>query len=358
PLCYLAIPPSLFGPVAASLARSCDPTQTRLVVEKPFGRDRDSATALNDILHASFPEHNIFRIDHFLGKEPVQNLLYFRFANTFLEPIWSAAYVARVQITMAESFGVRGRGRFYEEVGAIRDVFQNHLLQILSLLAMDQPASDDGEGIDTAKVALLRAVRPLGADDVVRGQYRGYRQEDGVAPDSRIDTYVAARLAIDNSRWAGVPFWIRTGKCLPTTLTEVRVTFKPPAHGLFDSEAPDHPNELRFRLSPDVSITLCANVKSPGEAMVGDTVGLVDDHGRGDQMAPYERLLGDALRGERSLFGSAEGVDAAWQIVEPILNLEETPFVYEPGTWGPVEARAIGQNDCGWLEPILPPGRV
>lgn len=248
PLFYLAIPPGLFGTVASGLARSGCAAQARVIVEKPFGRDLASAKALNSTLHESFPEPAVYRVDHFLGKEPVQNLLYFRFVNAFLEPIWNAEHVNCVQITMAEAFGVRGRGRFYEDVGAVRDVFQNHLLQVLSLLAMDRPLADDGHAIDAAKVALLKAVRPLRPIDVVRGQYRGYRTEEGVAPNSRVETYIAARLAIENPRWAGVPFVIRAGKCLAGTFTEVRVRFKPPANALFDSQAAGHANEICFRL--------------------------------------------------------------------------------------------------------------
>ena len=334
PAFYLAIPPSLFGVVASSLARSGMAEHARLVVEKPFGRDTASARALNTTLHESFPEEAVYRIDHFLGKEPVQNLLYFRFANTFLEPIWNASYVERVEITMAEAFGVRERGKFYEEVGAIRDVFQNHLLQVLALVAMDAPRAGDGASIDAAKVAFLKAVRPLALTDVVRGQYRGYRSETGVAPDSNVETYVAARLAVDNPRWAGAPMLVRAGKCLAETFTEVRVTLKRPVPALFDAAARPS-NEVRFRLSPDPSIALSASVKKDGEAMAGEDASLIERAQAADDMAPYERLLGDALRGERALFGSEAGVEESWRIVEPVLGDSGPPEIYEPGSWGP-----------------------
>ena len=339
PVFYLAIPPSLFGVVASSLARSGMAEHARLVVEKPFGRDEASARALNATLHESFPEESVYRIDHFLGKEPVQNLLYFRFANTFLEPIWNASYVERVEITMAEAFGVRERGKFYEEVGAIRDVFQNHLLQIMALVTMDAPRAGDGASIDAAKVALLQAVRPLALDDIVRGQYRGYRAETGVAPDSNVETYVAARLSVDSSRWAGAPMLIRAGKSLAETFTEVRVALKRPVPALFDA-ATRPPNEIRFRLSPDPSIALSANVKKDGEAMAGEDASLIERAQAADDMAPYERLLGDALRGERALFGSEAGVEASWRIVEPVLGDPRPPVIYEPGSWGPSDVAA------------------
>jgi glucose-6-phosphate 1-dehydrogenase len=350
PLFYLAIPPSFFGTVVSGLARSGCAAHARVILEKPFGRDLASAKALNATIHQSFPEPAIYRIDHFLGKEPVQNLLYFRFANSFLEPIWDRNYIDGVQITMAEAFDVRGRGRFYEEVGAVRDVVQNHLLQILSLLAMDRPVADDRAAIDAAKVTLLEAIRPLRPIDVLRGQYRGYATEDGVAPNTRVETYVAARLAIENRRWAGVPFWIRTGKCLAITATEVRVTLKAPPNALFDSGATDR-NELCFGLSPDVFIALTARAKVPGEAMIGENVRLVEHRCLSDEMEPYERLLGDALRGDRMLFGSQAGVEAAWRVVDPILKDHEPVFEYDCGSWGPAEARQVAGNAGGWLEP-------
>ena len=338
PLFHLAIPPSLFATVASGLARSGCAAQARVIVEKPFGRDLASAKALNTTMHQSFSEPAVYRIDHFLGKEPVQNLLYFRFANAFLEPIWNRDHIDSVQITMSEAFGVRGRGRFYEEVGAIRDVVQNHLLQILALLAMERPSADDGDAIEASKVALLAAIRPLRAADLLRGQYLGYRTEDGVAPTSRTETYVAVRLEIENQRWAGVPFWIRTGKCLAVTATDVRVRLKRPANALFDGADTSSRNEFSFGLSPDVFIALTAQAKVPGEAMVGEDVRLVDHRCPGDEMEPYERLIGDALRGDRTLFGSEAGVEAAWRVVNPILAGDEPVFEYHCGSWGPSEA--------------------
>jgi glucose-6-phosphate 1-dehydrogenase len=348
PLFYLAIPPAMFGPVVEGLAKNGCTKDARVVVEKPFGRDLASALALNAELRRSLPEEAIFRIDHFLGKEAVQNLLYFRFANVFLQPIWNRQYIDRIEITMAEDFDVKSRGRFYEETGVIRDVVQNHLLQILSLITMETPQSSDGKAIDAAKTALFEATRALQPDDVVLGQYRGYRATEGVDPNSKVPTYVIARFQIDNDRWEGVPIVIRAGKCLEKTITEVRVRLKSPEHTLFEQGVPTH-NEFRFQLSPEVVIALIARAKKSGEEMVGEDVDLVELRHPVDEQTPYERLLGDALEGDHTLFASFDDVTAAWRIVEPILKLSDPLHEYDCHSWGPAEARRI---DDAALEPV------
>ena len=351
PLHYLAIPPSEFESVVQRLAKSGCSQDARVIVEKPFGRDLASSQALNQTLQQFFPESAIFRIDHYLGKEPVQNLLYFRFANSFLEPIWNRQYVACVQITLCESFGVEGRGRLYEELGAIRDVVQNHMLQVLVLLAMDAPTSNDPEATRDEKIRVFRAIRPLAAGDLVRGQYRGYRDENDVAPNSQVETFAAVRLHIDTWRWAGVPFYIRVGKRLPFTASEVLVVLKRPPQKVLDEIKPGQSNYFHFRLSPKVCISLCARVKVPGESMVGEEVELFACQNPADQMSPYERLLSDAIRGDASLFARKDAVEAAWRIVDPILGNVTPVYEYEPNTWGPAEADRMIIGDGGWHNP-------
>jgi glucose-6-phosphate 1-dehydrogenase len=354
PLHYLAIPPSLFATVVEQLARTSAAKDARVMVEKPFGRDLASARLLNATLHRYLPEEAIFRVDHYLGKEPVQNLLFFRFANSLLEPIWNRDHVLGVQVTMAESFGVKGRGRFYEEAGVIRDVVENHLLQVTALLAMEPPLAGTTEAIREARVDALQAIRPLEPENVVRGQYRGYREEPGVAPDSRVPTFAALRLFVDDWRWAGVPFCIRAGKCLPVTATEVDVLLKRPPLALFEQTGVQHTNSIRFRLSPDVFTSVSVRAKVPGQAMVGEDVELVArDHG-GDELTPYERLLGDAMRGDQTLFTSQDGVEASWRVVDPVLG-DVTPLLeYEPGTWGPPEADRVVDGLGAWHRPTDP----
>jgi glucose-6-phosphate 1-dehydrogenase len=350
PVYYLAVPPSMFAKVVQGLQASGCSTRGRVVVEKPFGRDLASAHELNLALHDVFAESDVFRIDHYLGKEAVLNLLYVRFANTFLEPIWNRDHVSSVEITMAESFGVEGRGAFYEEVGTLRDVVENHLFNVVAMLAMEPPHSHEHDPIRDRIASVLRSIRPLTDDDIVRGQFLGYRDEEGVAPDSDVETYIAVRLHIDNWRWAGVPWIIRAGKKLPVTATEVWVELEPPPINVFGSDDERHSNYVRFRLSPDVTTGIGTWAKAPGEHMAGELSELTVTRHDPDEQTAYERLIADALEGDPTLFAREDGVEAAWEIVDPIL-VEHSPVIpYEPGTWGPPEATRL-LVDGKWTDP-------
>ncbi len=352
PAHYLAIPPVLFGTVVEELGKSGCSKNARVIIEKPFGTDLASARALNRILLGIFPESSIFRIDHYLGKRPVDNMVYFHFANTFLEPFWNRNHIESVQITMAEDFGVQGRGTFYDRTGAIRDVVQNHLFQILTNLAMEPPIRPDSESIRDEKVKVLKAIPRLVEGEVVRGQFRGYRSENGVAPDSKVETYAAVRLEVDSWRWQGVPFYIRAGKCLPVTATEVLIRLrKPPSVYPSDSLTQNH---VRLRVSPDSTIALGLMILAPGEEMAGQAAEMVACRSpRAGEEEAYERLLGDAMAGDATLFAREDYVEEAWRIVDPVVKGNTPVYKYEPGTWGPAEVEQRVSPPGGWHNPVI-----
>jgi glucose-6-phosphate 1-dehydrogenase len=358
PTFYLAIPPPLFPTVITGLGAAGLAEGARVIVEKPFGRDLASARELNRIAHSVFSEDAIYRIDHYLGKEAIMNILYFRFANSFLEPIWNRNYVSQVQITLSEDFGVKGRGVFYEGTGCLRDVVQNHLFQIVALLAMEPPAYQGYGAVHAEKAKVFQAMRPLVPDDVVRGQYDGYRKELGVAADSDVETFCALRLFIDSWRWEGVPWYLRSGKCLPETAVEVLVELKPPPQRLFDDSRPVDglANYLRFRLSPNSAIAMAARVKRAGKEFVGDQreLYLFNEH-RGEE-SPYERLLSDAMAGKGTLFSREDAIDAAWAVVDPVLANHRPVEIYEKGSWGPKQADTLIAPSGSWHNPKLAKG--
>jgi glucose-6-phosphate 1-dehydrogenase len=345
PTHYLAIPPFLFGTTVQQLGKAGLADNARVVVEKPFGHNRATAQELNATIQAVFPELSIYRIDHFLGKEAVENLIVFRFANTFLEPIWNRHYVDSVIITMAEDFGVQGRGKFYDETGAIRDVIENHLFQVVALLAMEPPGTLDAEALHDEQAKVFRAIKPLAPENVVRGQFNGYRSEPGVKPDSQVETFAAVRFEIDNWRWYGVPWVIRAGKSLPVTYDDALVTLKRPPFVRYD----DKRNYVRFRLGPEISISLGAQAKRPGKRQGIMPVELqAVEKSSGDELDAYSRLLGDAMEGDHTLFVRSDAVDAQWAVVEPILDNATPVHPYEPGTWGPSEADRLVADLGGW----------
>jgi glucose-6-phosphate 1-dehydrogenase len=354
PAHYLAIPPALFETVINGLGAAGLADQARVIVEKPFGRDLASARELDRVLRSIFADEAIFRIDHFLGKEAIMNILYFRFANSFLEPIWNRGHVASVQITLAEDFGVQGRGKFYESAGCLRDVVQNHLFQVVALLAMEPPGNQDYGAVHAERYKVFQAIRPLEPDDLVRGQYTGYRDEVGVAPDSDVETFCALRLFIDSWRWQGVPWYLRAGKCLAETAVEVLVELKPPPQRLFDDSAPTdgRANYLRFRLSPGSAIALAARVKRPGKEFTGEQRELILLNARADEQSPYDRLLGDAMAGDGALFARADCLEATWIAVDRVLTEHYRVLPYMAGSWGPPEADVLIVADGGWHNPM------
>ena len=353
PAYYLAIPPSLFNTVIHSLGASGLAENARIIVEKPFGRDLASARELNRIARSFFPEDSIFRIDHFLGKEAIMNILYFRFANSFLEPVWNRNNIASVQVTLAENFGVGERGKFYEDTGCLRDVVQNHLFQIVALLAMEPPAYRGYGAIHNEKAKVFQAMRPLQADDLVRGQYAGYRNEAHVDKHSEVETFCALRLFIDSWRWEGVPWYLRSGKMLPETAAEVLVQLKPPPQKLFDDSTPasGRANYFRFRLSPHTAVALAARVKLAGKEFVGEQRELFLCDEQSEIESPYERLLGDAMAGDGALFSREDSIEAAWAVVDPVLKFHKPVLPYKPGSWGPREADALIAPDGNWFNP-------
>jgi glucose-6-phosphate 1-dehydrogenase len=355
PAHYLAIPPTLFAIVIKNLGAAGLAEHARVIVEKPFGRDLASARELNRIALSVFPEDSIFRIDHYLGKEAIMNILYFRFANSFLEPIWNRNCVASVQITLCEDFGVKGRGAFYESAGCLRDVIQNHLFQIVALLAMEPPAFQGYAAVHNEKAKVFQAMRPLQMDDMVCGQYAGYRKEPGVAKNSEVETFCALKLFIDSWRWEGVPWYLRSGKCMAATAAEVLVELKPPPQKLFDDSAPTdgRANYLRFRLSPNTAVALAARVKRAGKEFVGEQCELYLLEEQPGVQTPYERLLSEAMAGDGALFTREDAVEAAWAVIDPVLEMPRVVYPYKPGSWGPKQADALIAADGKWHNPKL-----
>ncbi len=350
PAHYLAIPPVLFEKVVEQLMKSGCAKGARVIIEKPFGHDLASAQQLNRILLRAFDESSIFRIDHYLGKAPVHNMVNFRFSNTFMEPFWNRNYIDSVQMTMAENFGVQGRGAFYDQTGTIRDVMQNHMFQILCNLAMEPPIDTEAESLRDEKAKVLKGVPSIVAADLVRGQFKGYLQEPGVKPDSRVETFAVLRLEVDSWRWKGVPFYLRAGKNLPVTCMEVVARFRKPPTPFRDVDLP--PDYMRFRVSPQVTIAMGVTAEGPGEKPLARSIEMIAcRHPQPTEMEPYERLLGDAMSGDATEFARQDYVEQAWRIVDPVLKADTPVYVYEPGTWGPAEAAKIAPPDGGWQNP-------